>query len=381
MNAASREGTGSDRERSLPAYERVKNALREAISRGDHAPDVPFVTERQVRERFGVSATTAVRALNDLVAEGIVVRKQGKGTFVAERPAVQAGSESGARSGLRTVACILQQGVGSHSAQLLDGVETTLSALGYRLYLSYCNDDPDRERAALLDALEVRPSGIVIYPGDSDANLSVYQQVRDSGIPLVLVDRYHPSVATDAVLADDVAIGHQVTTALIERGHKRIATLWSETGCTSVRERLSGHLQALREHGLPVRPELTVLRRYSGTDTLERLLGGPEPPTVLMCGNGYVLARVVEDLVALGIDAPDRVDLAGMDSSGPFDILPITAVAAVLPSRRIGVEAAELLHRRIGDGEPGAEVEHCIVPVTIRTRDGAPGHLRVVAKG
>ena len=98
-----------------------------------------------------------------------------------------------------------------------------------------------------------------------------------------------------------------------------------------------------------------------------------------MCGNGYVLAKVVEDLVTLGIDAPDRVDLAGMDSSGPFDILPITAVAAILPSRRLGVEAANLLHRRIGAEDQDTEVEHCIVPITIRTRDGAPGHLRVVA--
>ncbi|WP_152362195.1 substrate-binding domain-containing protein [Microlunatus speluncae] len=378
MNA-SRGRTGSGDERALPAYERVKIALREAIAKGDHSPDTPFVTEREVRERFGVSATTAVRALNDLVAEGIVVRKQGKGTFVAESRPEQ--SRTPGRPGDRTVSCILQQGVGPHAAQLLDGIETTLSALGYRLYLTYCNDDPDRERAALLDALSLRPSGIVIYPGDSDANLSVYEQARASGIPLVLVDRYHPSVATDAVLADDVAIGYQVTTALIERGHKRIATLWSETGCTSVRERLSGHLQALREHGIPVRPELTVLRRYTGTDALERLLGGAEPPTVLMCGNGYVLARVVEDLVTLGIDAPDRVDLAGMDSSGPFDILPITAVAAILPSRQIGVDAANLLHRRIDEAKPDAEVEHCIIPVTIRTRDGAPGHLRVVARG
>lgn len=361
----------------IPAYQRVKQALRDAISRGDYSPDTPFVTERKVREEFGVSATTAVRALNELVTEGVLVRKQGKGTFVAERTAAPAAVS--ARDGDRrpAVACILQ-GHGPHVGELLNGLENTCADLGYRLFLTHCNDDPVRERTALREALDSHASGIVLYPAEGNANVEVFEQVRASGIPLVLVDRYRPDVATDAVLADNLAVGFDVTKALIELGHRRIATLWDETDCTSVRDRLTGHLQALRESGIAVRPELTVLRRYARTEMLSTLLDGPEPPSVLLCANGYALARVVEDLVELGIDAPGRVDLAGMDQAGPFDILPLTAVAAVLPSREMGVEAARLLHERISSGEPAGSVRHVVLPIGIRTRDSAPGHLRVV---
>lgn len=358
----------------IPAYQRVKQALRETIARGDYSPDAPFVTERRVREEFGVSATTAVRALNELVTEGVLIRKQGKGTFVAERPALGAQREGDQPP---TVACILQ-GYGPHVSALLNGLENTCADLGYRLFLTHCNDDPERERTALREALDSHASGIVLYPAEGNANTEVFAEVRSSGVPLVLVDRYRPDVATDAVIADNLAVGFEVTKVLIELGHRRIATLWDETDCTSVRDRLTGHLQALRENGIEVRPELTVLRRYARREILEALLTAPKPPTVLLCANGYALARVVEDLVALGIDAPGRVDLAGMDQAGPFDILQLTAVAAVLPSREMGVEAARLLHDRITSGEPYRDVRHLVLPVGIRTRDSAPAHLRVV---
>jgi GntR family transcriptional regulator, arabinose operon transcriptional repressor len=371
-------------DRQVPAYVRVKRALLQMVEEGDSPTDAPFITERKVCERFGVSTTTAVRALNELVAEGVLVRRQGRGTFVAERGARAAASNrDGAGAEAGSVACIVQ-GHGPHVAELVSGVSATLAGLGYRMFLTHCDDDPEREGAALRQALDSQVQGVILYPVEGSANAGALAEAQRRRIPIVLVDRYHQEVATDAVLADNVAVGFEVTRELIRLGHQRIATLWAETDCTSVRDRLSGHVQALREHGIAVRPGLTVLRQYAGrqgpsrTEVLRQLLGGAEPPTVLLCANGYVLAQVAEDLVSLGIDIPGRVDLAGMDQAGPFDILPLTAVAASLPSRRMGEEAATLLHARIAEPDPYRDVQHLVLPVSIRTRDSAPGHLRLV---
>ncbi len=413
----------------VPLYQQVKESLRAAVTRGDHPPGARFVTEREVCERFGVSTTTAVRALNALVAEGLLVRRQGSGTFVADgvgqaaesgeasgsaganRSAGAAGVDRADRPGAgptrgevwspasgapaigapaagqvreKTVACILQGGGGAHVDQLLGGLESTWSELGYRMYLTYTGNSAVRETEALLDVLAANVGGIVLYPSEGGAEASVFAEVRRRGIPLVLVDRYRPDVATDAVVADNLAAGYEVTKQLIQLGHQRIATLWHETDCTSVRDRLAGHLKALRDHGIPNRPELTVLRRYlpAGPDrpgVVETLLRGAEPPTVLLCGNGFALAQAVGDLVALGREVPGDVDLAGMDDAGPFDILPLTAVAATLPSREIGERAARLLHERMASADPYHDLRHEVVPIQLRTRNAAPGYLRVVA--
>jgi GntR family transcriptional regulator, arabinose operon transcriptional repressor len=54
----------------VPLYQQVKRELVAAIEAGAYSPDVPFVTQRQICDRFGVSHAKAVRALNDLVTGG-----------------------------------------------------------------------------------------------------------------------------------------------------------------------------------------------------------------------------------------------------------------------------------------------------------------------
>jgi GntR family transcriptional regulator of arabinose operon len=360
----------------IPLYAQVKQELLAAIGSGEYSPGVPFVTQREICERFGVSHATAVRALNELATEGYVVRRRGQGTFVADNPGARPRAD-------RSIACVLQF-QGPHVSQLLAGVESACAELGYRLYLRHCEGDPEREARALLDAVHDQVSGIVIYPAQGSGAEDAYAEVRRAGVPVVMVDRYRPDLAHDAVVADNLAAGRELTEALIAAGHRTIATLWDETEATSVRDRLAGHVDALRRHGIPVRPDLTVLRRYRDLDPEQRrarlteLMRGSRPPSVLLCANGYVLAAAAQDLVGLGYDIPGDVDLAGMDDAGPFDVLPLTVAAISLPSRTMGSTAMHLLHRRIAGQDTDNAPEFVVLPVTVQTRGASTGHLRVV---
>jgi len=60
--------------------------IRELIRAGDVAADGKLPTERDLSEQFGISRRAVRRALDALEAEGLVWRKQGKGTFVGEPP-------------------------------------------------------------------------------------------------------------------------------------------------------------------------------------------------------------------------------------------------------------------------------------------------------
>ena len=359
---------------ALPLYQQVKRALLAEIAAGDYAPGRPFVTQREICERFNVSHATAVRALSDLANEGYVVRRRGQGTFVAD--ALPARPD-------RTVACVLQR-QGPHVGQILAGVEEVCAELGYRLFLNHCEDDPVREERALRGALAHNVDGIIVYPTEGTTVLEPYLHASRAKVPLVMVDRFRPDLATDAVVADNLAAGRELTSALIDAGHRRIATLWEETEASSVRDRLAGHVEALRAHDIPVRPDLTVLRHYRSQPETDRralltgLLGGPEPPTVLLCANGYVLATAAADLLALGYEIPGDIDLAGMDDAGPFDVLPLTAASISLPSRDMGRRSMRMLHQRIIDPGGAAGPELVVLPVRVQTREASLGHLRVV---
>lgn len=69
----------------LPKYARLREALRSAIDDGQWPPGARLPTEVDLARTTPFSLGTVQKALRDLVAEGIVVRRQGHGTFVAEK--------------------------------------------------------------------------------------------------------------------------------------------------------------------------------------------------------------------------------------------------------------------------------------------------------
>lgn len=71
------------RDSHVAMYRQIAQRLREAILRGDYGADGKLPTEPELIGRFRVSRITARQAVDALVREGLVVRQQGKGTFVA----------------------------------------------------------------------------------------------------------------------------------------------------------------------------------------------------------------------------------------------------------------------------------------------------------
>lgn len=68
----------------LPHFVKIKSKLLEQIESSQLVPGERVPSENQLAQAFSVSRMTARRALTDLVTEGILMRAQGLGTFVAD---------------------------------------------------------------------------------------------------------------------------------------------------------------------------------------------------------------------------------------------------------------------------------------------------------
>ena len=66
-----------------PLYKDVKRQMMEALSRGEWPPGDAIPAERRLSERYRISIGTVRKAIDELVAENILIRQQGRGTFVA----------------------------------------------------------------------------------------------------------------------------------------------------------------------------------------------------------------------------------------------------------------------------------------------------------
>jgi GntR family transcriptional regulator len=66
-----------------PLYRQIKELVLQSLDAGEWKPGEPIPSEVELSARFGVSQGTVRKAIDELAAENLLVRRQGKGTFVA----------------------------------------------------------------------------------------------------------------------------------------------------------------------------------------------------------------------------------------------------------------------------------------------------------
>ena len=66
-----------------PLYQQIKTLILQSLQAGEWKPGEPIPSEMDLAARFRVSQGTVRKAIDELAAENLVVRRQGKGTFVA----------------------------------------------------------------------------------------------------------------------------------------------------------------------------------------------------------------------------------------------------------------------------------------------------------
>lgn len=67
-----------------PRYRILADTLREEIIAGTYPPGSQLSTEAELAKRFGLSRGTVVKAIDTLVSEGLVTKRQGAGSFVSQ---------------------------------------------------------------------------------------------------------------------------------------------------------------------------------------------------------------------------------------------------------------------------------------------------------
>lgn len=84
-----------DRNDATPLYVQVANILRESIGGGHLGSEGALPSERKLSELMGASRVTIRRAIEQLAEEGLLLRRQGSGTYVTGRIEQRSGDLTG----------------------------------------------------------------------------------------------------------------------------------------------------------------------------------------------------------------------------------------------------------------------------------------------
>ena len=165
-----------------PLYQQIKGLILQSLEAGEWKPGEAIPSEVDLAARFRVSQGTVRKAIDELAAENLVVRRQGKGTFVA-----------------------------THSEQ----------HVRYR-FLKLVPDGGEREGPAqrtILECRRLRASAEVarsLALRTGDAVVQVRRVLSFDGVPTILEDLWLPGTTFKGLTADQLAAHQGPTYALFE---------------------------------------------------------------------------------------------------------------------------------------------------------------------
>lgn len=242
--------------------------------------------------------------------------------------------------------------------QVVRGAEDAAIVSGYLLITLNTDDNPERERQALSMLRAQKVDGLLLTVAASRDDMNHVEQFRDSGLPIVCIDRQVPNVPLDLVCADNARGAKMCMQHLLSRGHRRIGYLSGTLGLFTAVARLEGFNQALGEAGITSDPKLVRhgdFRFESGYRLAKEMLLEHDPPTALFASNAMMGFGALKAIHELGLRCPEDVALAMFDDVPFGDVIQPRLTVVAQPAYEMGKVGAQLLIARLEGRETSAE--------------------------
>ena len=195
---------------------------------------------------------------------------------------------------------------------MVRGAEDILTRAGYTLIIGNSDNELAKEEAYYRTFLERQVEGLLTVPTCEKAPESL-NRLRERGIPIVYVDRFHAGVSADIVMAENREASQHCVQHLVAQGRRRIAIITGPLQLSNAREQLEGYRSALNMARLPMTRALVREGQFdhaSGLACAQGLLSVRPRPDAIFCSNGLMACGALEAIEKAGLVCPDNIALA-----------------------------------------------------------------------
>lgn len=287
-----------------PLYLTARDAVREAIDAGVFSPGEQMPSTKELSEQLSVSLVTAHRALQELVAGGVLQRSQGRGTFVHQRYLDRKNTISNTRVGL--IFHAESSLADYYHSQILEGVRQAAQHLAVDLIMLRFGEDI---RGECNGYLFVNPLG---------DEVEQLMHVAKPRLPVMAVGAKVRMKGVSCVDVDNVDLARQAVAHLASLGHRQIAYVGGADELSNSVDRWNGFVEACAERGIKTPPEHILKGLSWRLDERERLnlirmLSGPGRPTAVFAAGYYFALDVYGAASTVGMRIPEDFSLVGVD--------------------------------------------------------------------
>jgi DNA-binding LacI/PurR family transcriptional regulator len=348
--------------------------LTRDIAENRYSPGQRFPSERALAEKFGISRPSVREAVAQMIVQGVLVRTNGRGTFVAER-----NERTVLRPDLaRQLGFWISERV-FHFAQagynqILSGFTEICRMSGCRLQF---HPVPEGTAVELPNSAGPgRLDGSIVVGG---VNRDLVDRLNQLGTPLILVDLLNStngvSVSIDYARGTKLAIDY-----LYELGHREIGFIGFPNSAKYVaywRCLQANHLEYCPQHVEFFDWSDLLPGMLSGYRAMQTLIARSSRPTAVLITNDYAALGAMEALAIAGVSVPDEMSIIGYDDLGQTTI-PLTTVRSDLIE--VGRIAGRTLLKWIEDDSRPEKETAVPVELIVRASTAPPsceGHLEL----
>ena len=272
-------------------------------------------TVHDVAEAAGVSVGTVSKSLNG--TGQLREETRTKVRLAAERLGFRPNdlAQSLLRGRSFSVGLISTDRYGRFSIPVLEGIEDALGTARMSVFLCNGADDPARERQHIESLLATRVDGIIVTARRADPRPPI--DLLDCPVPVLYAFAQVKDPDALCLLPDDFGGGVLAAEHLLRAGRMRIAHVTGPEDFEAVRLRRDGFRHALRQAGLPWRPELVMSHEWSeawGREAVERLFAAQSDVDAIFCGSDQIARGAVDALRDRGVRVPDDIAVVGFDN-------------------------------------------------------------------
>jgi DNA-binding LacI/PurR family transcriptional regulator len=343
-------------QRVEPKYLKIVESLRANIKAGHYRNGGRLPSEAELVRRFSVSRMTAVKALQYLQKEGLLVRRTGSGTYVSENPL-----------GENSVFGLIIPDLGQTEIfePICKGMAGSPRGAGKpsTWSLSWGQSTPagiDREDAAVQlcqQYIDQKVSGVFFAPLEfaphrDQVNRRVLKSLKSARVPVVLLDRrvsdFPSQCEYDLVGIDNRRAGYIMTQHLLRQGAKRVAFLAIAGSAETVEDRITGYREALFAHGIGRSNDRVIRAHPTDAAAISAALTNLGIDAIL-CANDNTAAQLMHTLMGLGLRIPEDIRIAGIDDVRYASLLPVPLTTLHQPCLDIGAAAVAAMLDRIAN--------------------------------
>lgn len=267
---------------------------------------------------------------------------------------------------MKVIGVIVPEFAHYYFSSILSGIEEEASAHGYRIMVAQSNEQYEREVKICKSFYENKVCGIIVSQAKDTHRYDHFQQLIDTGIPLVFYDRICTGVNASRVVVDDYMGAFNAVSHLIETGCNRIAYYGSAMTLEISKNRYNGYKDALLKHGIQPDPELVRLcdNRTDAESITPEMLNSSAPPNGFFAVNDDTAIGILYTAKRMGFRVPEDISICGFTNGQRAIACDPMLTTVEQRGTKVGEEAADILIGHVEGTIPPGKIERRI----IRTR-------------